>query len=188
MPTRPKPAKVLALEGKSHRTKAELDAREKAEKALLSGKKMRESKTVAANRTAHLVFLRIEKIMGAIEKNDALYESVINRYCLLAAEVTDYEETRGRLRLRGEQLIEDREAGAFDADEYHVRLEKLLDQEITCDNMLQRKRKMMLDIEKENVMTIASALRAIPKTPEEDDADDPMSRMLAARLARANRA
>ena len=34
------------------------------------------------------------------------------------------------------------------------------------DNTIQQKRKMMLDIEKESVMTIAASLRSIPKTEE----------------------
>ena len=34
------------------------------------------------------------------------------------------------------------------------------------DKIIQQKRKMMLDIEKESVMTIAASLRSIPKTEE----------------------
>lgn len=40
MPTPPKPAKLIAIEGKSHRTKKELREREKAEAALLTGKEL----------------------------------------------------------------------------------------------------------------------------------------------------
>ena len=42
----------------------------------------------------------------------------------------------------------------------------LAKQLISYDKQIQAKRKMLFDIEKENVMTIASALRSIPKTPE----------------------
>ena len=48
--------------------------------------------------------------------------------------------------------------------------------------MLMRKRKMMMDIERENVMTVASSLRSIPKKATDDPMDDPMSRMLAERM------
>ena len=34
------------------------------------------------------------------------------------------------------------------------------------DKIIQSKRKMLLDIEKENIMTIAAALRSIPKNEE----------------------
>ena len=37
---------------------------------------------------------------------------------------------------------------------------------ISLDRQVQAKRKMLMDIEKENIMTIASSLRTIPKKPE----------------------
>ena len=36
---------------------------------------------------------------------------------------------------------------------------------LDADNRVQAKRKMMFDIEKECAMTVASALRSVPKTP-----------------------
>ena len=37
---------------------------------------------------------------------------------------------------------------------------------ISLDKQIQAKRKMLMDIEKENIMTIASSLRSIPKKAE----------------------
>jgi len=37
---------------------------------------------------------------------------------------------------------------------------------ISLDRQVQAKRKMLLDMEKENIMTIASSLRSIPKKQE----------------------
>ena len=48
---------------------------------------------------------------------------------------------------------------------------------LSIDKQVQAKRKMLLDIEKENVMTIASALRCIPKK-EDKDADNPLLKVL----------
>ena len=45
------------------------------------------------------------------------------------------------------------------------------------DKQIQSKRKMLLDIEKENVMTIASALRSIPKK-EDKETDKPLLKVL----------
>ncbi|KNY30200.1 hypothetical protein [Pseudobacteroides cellulosolvens] len=42
MPTPPKPFSVLTNENKSHRTKAELKQREEGEKALATGKALKE--------------------------------------------------------------------------------------------------------------------------------------------------
>ena len=94
MPTPPKPHIVLINEGKSHRTKAELKQREEAEKALVTGEKLKERKEVKENPIAHKEFRRISKLLKNIEKNDALYEPIINRYCQLQAECKDFEEKR----------------------------------------------------------------------------------------------
>jgi predicted transcriptional regulator len=48
---------------------------------------------------------------------------------------------------------------------------------IALDKQIQTKRKMLLDIEKENIMTIAAALRSIPKKPE--DKTNPLKEALA---------
>ena len=47
---------------------------------------------------------------------------------------------------------------------------------VDLDRQVQGKRKMLLEIEKENIMTIASALRNIPKKAEEEE--DPLLRVL----------
>jgi hypothetical protein len=46
------------------------------------------------------------------------------------------------------------------------------------DKKLMEKRRAMLDLEKENIMTIASALRSIPKKPPEEKEIDPIEAML----------
>ena len=76
-----KPASVIKLEGKSHRTKKELRNREQAENSLLSGMKLKESEEVKNNPKAHQEFLRVKKLLSGIDKSDDLYGSVINRYC-----------------------------------------------------------------------------------------------------------
>ena len=91
MPTPPKPADVIMLEGKSHRTKKELRQRKKAEEDLLTGNRLRETKEVKENELAHKEFLRIRKLLEEIGKNDDLYSGVINRYCLLSAECKEFE-------------------------------------------------------------------------------------------------
>ena len=68
-----KPASVIKLEGKSHRTKKELRTREQAENALLSGTILKESKEVKNNPRAHQEFLRVRKLLAGIEKSDDLY-------------------------------------------------------------------------------------------------------------------
>lgn len=182
MPTPTKPVRVLREEGRSHRTKAELEAREQAEKSVQSGKKIAEQKAVKANPVAHKVFLKVRAMMDDIGRNDKLHEAIINRYCLITAECEDIDRDRALIEGRCQRLNAALDAGEIDALEYMRAHQKAVDQKQAVDRALQAKRKMLLDIEKECLMTVAAALRAIPKKAEEETGDDPMSRMLAARM------
>lgn len=164
MTTPPKPAKLIAIEGKSHRTKKELREREKAEAALLTGKTLKETEEVKNNKIAHKEFLRIRKLLQSIEKNDDLYGSTINRYCLLLAECTEFEEKRETIFSRQKELEERKDDMEF--SEYINLQNDLVKSMLALDKQVQSKRKMLLDIEKENVMTIAASLRSIPKKTE----------------------
>ena len=182
-----KPFKVITNEKKSHRTKAELKMREEGEKALSTEIELKERKEVKQNKVAHKEFKRIEKLLKNIGKNDAIYEAVINRYCLLQAECFDLEERREEFY----KLIFDLKAEMtsvtdkmdYDEDiatyklEYAKAIAKITNSMMAIDKQIASKRKMLLDIEKENVMTIASALRCIPKK-EDKDAENPLLKVL----------
>lgn len=159
-----KPASVIKLEGKSHRTKKELRTREQAENSLLSGIKLKESEEVKNNPKAHQEFLRVKKLLAGIDKSDDLYGSVINRYCLTLAECSEFEEKRERTQELMDKL--EMRSDEMEFTEFLKLQDGLAKQLISYDKQIQAKRKMLFDIEKENVMTIASALRSIPKTPE----------------------
>lgn len=175
MPTPPKPFTVLSSEKKSHRTKAELRQREQGEKANASGKELKERKEVKKNKYAHSEFLRINKLLKEIQKNDALYEPIINRYCLIQAECKDLEDRREEFCELIQELKETfRESTeGMEADEKTVLLmdftreiARMMTSIVNLDKQIQTKRKMLLDIEKENIMTVAAALRSIPKKTE----------------------
>lgn len=168
MPTPGKPLAILRAEGKSHRTKAELKQREQGEKSVLTGKKMKAREEVKSSHLAYAEFKRLSTVLDGIDKNDSVYEVVINRYCLLYAETVEIQRERQRYT----ELIETvaKRCEMVEDDETLIKLVKSLST-ITSninklDSTLQSKRKMMLDIEKENIMTIASALRSIPKKVE----------------------
>lgn len=170
MPTPPKPFTVLQRENKSHRTKAELNQRKQGEKVLSSNMQLNERPEVYGNPLAHTEFLRITEVLGKIEKNDAIYEAVINRYCLMQAECTEFEQKREKFY---QQMcdFEEKADDLIDQDklkesEYYKIIAQMQKTIIDIDKQVQSKRKMLLDIEKENIMTIASALRSIPKKTE----------------------
>ncbi len=176
MPTPPKPYTVIKSEKKSHRTKAELSARKRGEENLKTSGTFKERAEVKRNPVAHNEFKRLKKILSEIDKNDAIYEAVINRYCILQAECVEIEERRESYQ---ELLTEVRQAikklNESDKESYIMELTEITRSMATisgqigaCDKILGSKRKMLLDIEKENIMTIASALRSIPKNAEKE--------------------
>ena len=144
---------VLESEGRSHRTKEELETRKAAEQAALTGKRMREAPEVSCDKVAHAEWLRVRQLLEKAGKGDALYEAVINEYCLAKADIARY------MQLRQEIQLAEMEA----ADRLKLMLE--------CDKMIEKYRKKRFDIEKENAMTVASALRSIPKAPIEKNSE-----------------
>lgn len=83
----PKSVEIIEKEKKSHRTKAEIETRKKAEQASLTGIKMKEAKDVKENPAAHAEYRRVHRILESVGKNDALYESVINEYARLMGDI-----------------------------------------------------------------------------------------------------
>ena len=165
-----KPVSVLESEGKSHRTKEELEARAEMEKSVLSGQPLSERQEVRKNRIAHKEFLRIFKLMASIEKSDALYSSGINTYCMLYAEIRELQSDLSEISALAEETkaafrkIED--VTTEELVSFNRQINKLLSQKTALMSAIDRKRSMMLAIDKENVMTISAALRSIPKTPQ----------------------
>ncbi len=193
-----KPVAVLESEKKSHRTKAELEQREKGEAALLSGKRCFERESVRANPVAHKEYQRLIKLMRAIGKDDALYAPEYNRYSELFSEEEFYKGEIVALQselvsLRGltinaaaaaNIISEEIEIGNISEEltvtldgllenisKLHDQRGKLLKQLSDMDLKVKQKREAMLALEKENCMTVSAALRTVPKEvqkPEED--------------------
>ena len=161
-----KTEKIISLEGRAHRTKAELDYRKQAEAKLLSKIKLKEKPEVKNDPVAHKEFLRLKKLFLSIGKNDGLYENAVNRYCQLFAECQDFENKRERFYDDLEELKKEFEKGTMDLLAYDSRRSKLAALIIQLDKQVMAKRTMMLALEKENVMTIAASLRSIPKKTE----------------------
>lgn len=186
MPTPPKSVAILKAEGKSHRSKKELTDREKLEKSLLTGKAFKERAEVKSNGYAHSEFKRVAALFKAMGKNDALFESTINRYCLLQAECyelnernVEYSKMLVELREQVKEALKEMPSAdkANFTLQYSKEISKILAMMAKSDTQLQAKRKMCLDIEKENGMTVASALRTIP--PRQDNKADALLEALS---------
>lgn len=172
-----KPAAVIKAEGRSHRTKAEIKAREEAEADLDSGKKLVKRAEVKADPLANKEFARVKKLMVKLSKDDDRFSAVLNRYCLLYSECRRYEELIRGAENDIEAISDEFAKLKFSSAREKAKLysefvdnkSRLLKQIASFDGILMQKRKMMLDIEKENVMTVASALRNIPKNAEKKE-------------------
>ena len=165
-----KPVAVIEAEGKSHRTKAELECRKAAEDAVLSHEPLFERAEVRRNELAHAEFERVARLMDAIGKNDALYSSGLNTYCLLYAEIAELEEEKVRIRAMIDKLSDKAESDC-DAEglvQAMKAIDKMLGKVLSVGTTIDQKRRLMLAIDKENVMTVSAALRSIPKTPEKE--------------------
>ena len=148
------------------------------EASLASGFIFKEWDEVKLNPEAHKEFIRLQKCFKAIKHNDLLHENTVNRYCLLHAECKEYAVLKNKILRSLEMLDEKYAEGSMEFMDYVQEQGKLQDKLMACDRKVMDKRKMMLDLEKENVMTIASALRAIPKKPDEKKDVDPMAKLL----------
>ena len=144
---------------KSHATKAELKQRQEAEKSALSGIGIKESVEVKDDAIAHAEFKRVLRLLKAVGKNDALYEAVINDYCMYKSDIARYVQMR--------QDIE--QDGTIEGPPRYTLI-------TNCDKQMEVYRKKRFDIEKENGFTIASALRSIPK--KVDTKENPLVKAL----------
>lgn len=183
MPRAAKPVSVLMAEGKSHRTKAELQQRQECEAALLSGTPLFEREAVKNNPTAHAEYERLSILMSAIDKNDALYAPAINRYCELFAEeqrlkekLQHLEELFEKIETKFEEMYDELE---FDElKEFTKQFTALCRQINSIDAQIMHKRNAQGKIESENCMTVAAALRSIPKAVSKEE-DDVLAKILA---------
>ena len=163
---------VIILKGKSHHPKSEFEFRKAAELSLMTGMHMKMWPEVKANKIAAKEFSRVAELLEAIGKDDALQESVVNRYCLLRAECSDFERKRESFVESMDELKQDRADDKIDSETYYSLISDMQRNIINVDKQIMSKRNMMLAIEKENLMTIASALRSIPKKPEKPQETD----------------
>lgn len=190
MPQVPKPASILKLDNSPKLSKEEIRMREKYEQSLLTGERMVMSPAVKADPIASKIFKRTVKLLEKIEKNDALYENSVNRYVLLLAEQEHLTNRKTTLEQSLESLYTSLNDASDEGD-----LEKVasigravgdLQKTITAiDRSLNTKRNQSFALEKENLMTVASSLRAIPKRKKDmppEDKQTPFMRMFGSKI------
>lgn len=175
-----RPTKPLALV-QGHRTKSEKQARAQAESKLLTGCPLKETSEVKANEAAHKEFRRVKRLLKAIDKDDDLFGYAINTHCLLVGEIAWIEASKQNIITEFEKTTFLYQSGlGVTMMEYLDAQNKLLNQVFACDNKIMQKRKMLNDIGRENLLTVQSALRSIPKKAAKKE-PSALGQMLASR-------
>lgn len=167
-----KPVDLIVIEGKSHRTKEEIQYREEQEKKLRTGKKFQASKDVKADPEAYAEFKHLRKLFDGIIYVEGLDETFINRYCLLYAETKRMEE-----QLKG---LEDKAADEDLDFKETLNLAKTI---MGLDKQLMKRRDMLMHMEDRMFLNPTSRIKAIPKKPPKEEDEDPMAKLLTRRRA-----
>lgn len=151
-----KPTQLIKLEGKSHRTKKELEHREKAEKSLYTGINFKESPAVKSDPVAHKEFLRLKKLYKNIQYIDGLDEQIINRYCMLVSQENSIQEMINSVKYSNEKIDLFKEVN--------------------------KTRDMILKLEDRLFLNPTARVKAIPKNPPDEGKNkSPMSEFLKRR-------
>lgn len=180
-----RPTKTLALV-KGHRTKAEKKIRAQAEKELLTGTSLRENDEVKKSKEAHKEFIRIKKLLRSIKKDDDLYGAVINIHCKLIDDEYKIFKDMERYRQSLDKIEEEFEKSTdMTFMEYIKQVDSIQKNILDCNKAIMSIRKMILEISKENIMTIRSALGSIEKK-EQPKQEGAMAAFLKQRQAIGN--
>ena len=162
-----KPTELIVLEGRGHRTKAELEHRKKAEKSLYTGQTFRASEEVRQNEVAHREFKRLKSLYSKIQYVDGLDEQIINRYCLELANLNNINE-------RIEKL--DNELDTVDDSKERIKIYELM---ARLDSATLKSKELLLKYEDRLFLNPTSRMKAIPKTPPKEEKKEGMSAFLA---------
>ena len=151
-----KPTELILLEGKSHRTKDELEQRKKAEEELATGEEFKESAQVKNNKIAHKEFLRLKKLYKEISYVEGLDEQIINRYCLEISNLFELQEMIENISKK----IDECEEIAEQISMYNTMVEAMKAQH--------KSKELLLKYEDRLFLNPTSRIKSIPKKPEKE--------------------
>lgn len=165
-----KPVQLIKIEGnKDRRTKKELDNREKAEQALYTGTKFKESAAVKADPIAHKEFLRLKKLYKHIQYVDGLDEQVINRYCIMLSEEQELKKKIDAVDALGRRTTD---------PDAQLEIFKMSNSLLTKLNQL---RSQIFKHERDLYLNPTARVNSIPKKPPEEKNKSPMADFLKRR-------
>lgn len=165
-----KPVDLILQEGnKVHLTKAEIDHRRKMEKALSSGdSRITETAQVKADEVAHSEFMRLKRLFKDNNYVEALDSQIINRYCL---EISEQHQLQNQLDQLHTDLTRVDEPGD------RIKLHDLIHKTTMS---IYKSTDLLLKMEDRLFLNPSTRIKAVPKTPPQNEADlSPMALLLA---------
>jgi phage terminase small subunit len=158
-----KPVDLIVLEGKSHRTKEELNARRAAEAEMRVEGELKASKAVRASSIALAEFKRLKALYEGIAFVGALDQAILNRYCLALAMLEDLRGTARQMQDHLDALSE--EGNELDAQTLCALYRSIA----SVIGKIQAQEKQLRAYEDRLLLTPAGRIRAVPKKPPEKE-------------------
>ena len=162
-----------------HMTKKEREQRERAEESLSPERPLTYWGPPSKPKSRKWHFARVKQLLAEVGEDDAFYTAPINRYCDLLIECDQIKREMAHTTSAIDELEQQKQGMEYvewlelyaELHRAHAQLHKLLD----------RKRNMLLAIEKENLMTVLSKQRAVLRKIPEQENTDPMEDLLGHR-------
>lgn len=149
-----KPVELILLEGKTHLTKKQIAERQKKEDSLKSDSPYQPNKKVKSNPAALEMFLKLQKLYKKIDYVDGLDENIINRYCMLTAEVD------------GMEILLERMESDIDKCETPSQMVTMYKSISGLEGNLNRSRDMLLKMEDRMFLNPTARVKNVPKKQE----------------------
>jgi len=149
-----KPIELILLEGKTHLTKKQIAEREAKENSLKSDSPYQPNKKVKNNPVALEMFMKLQKLYKKIDYVDGLDENIINRYCLLTAEVDSME------------ILLQRMESDIDKCETSAQMVTMYKSISGMEGNLNRSRDMLLKMEDRLFLNPTARVKNVPKKQE----------------------
>ena len=127
---------------------------------------MVETAEVKNDRVAHLEFLRLKPLLKAISKFDEIYGAPVRRYCLNKSKLIEIDCDIEKIKNEIEDLRDHEKDFEKNKPEYYRLILKMEEIITRKESIAKGIRAEMIDFEKQNCMTIRSALSAVPMKPE----------------------
>jgi phage terminase small subunit len=155
-----KPVELIVLEGRTHLTKKQIEDRRKKEESLKSDSPYQPNKKVKSNPVALEMFYKLQKLYKKIDYVDGLDENIINRYCLLTAEVD------------GMEMLLQRMESDIDKCKTSGEMVTMYKSISGMEGNLNRSRDMLLKMEDRMFLNPTARVKNVPKKQEEPPKTD----------------